>query len=117
LLAVLTGTGCVARSLGTAEPTLAVKLAGADSLLACALMSFQAVFCWLALSDNESLATGCDIDDADPVVADEFGFDMPEAAAAETPARSAMAATARRLTFFMEILQCKPPLRKTFAAR
>src|SRR4051794_5168157 len=81
LFTVLTGTGCVARPLGTAAPTLAVKPAGADSLLACVLMSFQAVCCWLALSDSASLATGCDIEDADPVVAAPLDFDMPAAVA------------------------------------
>jgi hypothetical protein len=78
-------------------------------------MSFQAVCCWLALSESESLATGCDIEDADPVVAgvDVLDFDMPAAEATETPARSARTATLRRWAVFMEFLQCdSPPLQK-----
>jgi len=57
-------------------PTWMVKLASADSLVAWALMSFQAVCCWLAPSDSGSLATGCDIEDADPVVAGFKAFGM-----------------------------------------
>jgi hypothetical protein len=59
-------------------------------------MSFQAIFCWLEVSDSVSLGVAIE-DDAEPVV----DFDMPAAVATEMPDSRATAATVRRVAFLM----------------